>query len=264
VIDRAAAPLRGALVVMLLAAACGPTSSTRPAVAPPGPPTVDPRAVERHARQFDHELATRPAGSQREEIAAGYLLGHLQQAGYGAFLDGVPVADLVRSTNVIAVPPRGGPPSVVVAVPYDTAPGDGAGGEQLGLFLEVARALRVADDNHSIEFAALGAEHATLSGGHLGTRRLTQLLREEHEDPLVIVIGRLSRAAPLGAEGPGAARLAFESTVTNPPRKTIAADAGSAAAIRILADAGFTAAVVGGDPMDVGRALLEFLADQDG
>ncbi len=248
--------------LLALAVSCSPATSSRPEVEPVGPPEVDLRAVARHARQFDHELAGRTAGSQQEEIAAGYILGHLQQAGYVARLDGVPVADLVRSTNVIAVAPSGEDASVLVAVAYDSSKDRPSEGDAVGLFLEVARALRVLDDDHSVEFVALGAEHATVGGGHLGIRRLAQLLEEDGRDPFVVLIGDMAEAAPFSAKGPGAGLFSLVSKPTNPPRKSLPPDAGSLAALAVLEDAGLNAAVVGGDTRDVGRALLGFLLQQ--
>lgn len=264
--------LRGvaAVVVVLLVAAvaCSPSVETRPEIVPQGRPEVDLQAVARHARQFDEELGDRTAGSQQEEITATYILGHLQQAGYVARLDAVPVADLVRSTNVIAVPPSGEDPSVVVAVPYDSS-GDAdetKAGRALGVFLEVARALRVADRNHSVEFVALGAERTALSGGHLGVRRLAQFLREEDQHPFVVLIDYLAPAAPFHTEGPGAGALSSHegdaSVASGSPRKTFPASTDSRAALAILTEAGFEAVVVGGGQENVGRALLGFLLDQ--
>ena len=244
-------------------AACTPAARTRPEVVPTGPAEVDLQTVASHAHQFDEELAHRTAGSQQEEVAAVYILGHLQQAGYVARLDAVPVADLVRSTNVIAVPPSGGDPRVVVAVAYDVGEDGDDGGEEVGLFLELARAMRVADEDHSVEFVALGAQHATISGGHLGVRRLAQLLHEEGQEPFVVVIGRTANGAPFHADGPGEELFSFESAPTNPPRKTVPSDPSSVAAVRVLTEAGLDAAVVGGDAKDIGRAVLGFLLEQD-
>ena len=72
-----------------------------------GPPEVQLDVVEQHAEQFETDVPERPAGSEEEQIAAAYILGTLQQNGYFARLDSVPVADLFRSTNVIAEPEGG-------------------------------------------------------------------------------------------------------------------------------------------------------------
>ena len=171
----------------------------------------------------------------------------------------------MRSTNIVAVPPSGDDASAVVAVPYDTPRGAGDGGEALGLFLELARALRVVEEAHSVEFVALGAEHADVSGGHLGTRRLAQSLREEDQDPLVVLVGEVARGAPFRAAGPGADLLRPYA----PPRSSskrarpVPPDPESMAAVRILTAAGFDAVAVTGDATDLGRTLLAFLAQRD-
>jgi hypothetical protein len=105
----------------------------------------DPRAtLELAGRLDDDELRRRPAGSRPESLAGTYLLGHLHGSGYATVLDPVPVADLVRSTNIVAVAPAGPAPSVVVVTPYDTPEQGALSGGALAVFLEVARALRMA------------------------------------------------------------------------------------------------------------------------
>lgn len=141
--------------------------------------------VEKHAAQFEEEVPVRRAGSQEEAVAGSYILGHLQLAGFAPFLDGVPVRDQVRSTNVVAPPPSGDPPEVVVAVAYDTGSDSGPSGQRIGLFLELARALVVAEPEHRVAFVAMGAE----SVEHRGSRRLAQYLLDEEWDPVVYTIG---------------------------------------------------------------------------
>ncbi len=158
--------------------------------------------VTRHAAQFDlGELESRPAGSQQESSAATYILGHLQRAGYGARLEAVPVENLVNSTDVLAVPPSGGAPATVVTVAYDTAAGSRGFGADIGLFLELARALKVAEPRHDVLFAALGAENTLLGGGSLGSRRLVGLLGEEGADPLILTIENVG-PGPVCIDGP--------------------------------------------------------------
>jgi hypothetical protein len=155
-------------------------------------------AVEKHAEQFDTKLPSRPAGSQQEAVATSYLLGHLQEAGYLVRLDGVPVKDLVRSTNVIASPPSGKNPTIAVLVSYDTAPDGPSDGEVLGLWLELARALNVKDPGHSVEFVALGANHLDAPGAPLGERRLATLYKELGIKPDIIQIPMAADTAPSG------------------------------------------------------------------
>jgi len=223
--------------------------------------------VRRHAEQFDAELRRRLAGSQQEEAAAAYILGHLQRAGYAARLEAVPVADTVNSTDVIAIPPGAEDPDILVAVGYDTGHGSDDDGAAIGLFLELARALARAQPRHSVEFVALGAERSLIDGGLLGSRRLVRLLLDEGQDPLVITIeevggtsGRfaavgnsaealLSRADDLGIEGTADPAIdpAIERDVTG--------------RAEIFDRAGLDQTGVLGAPQAVGRVLFEVLRE---
>jgi hypothetical protein len=222
--------LCGALA--LVATACVSEDPPPPAVTASGPPRVDVVTVQRHAEQFDDDLGSRPAGSQEEFLAATYILGHLQQAGYVPLLDAVPVGNLVRSTNVVAPPPAGRPPAIVVAVAYDAGPNDSSG-DAVGTFLELARALAVREPNHGVEFVALGAERTT--DEHLGARRLAKQLVDDQISPVVITLEIV--------EGESAAMRD--------------APTGS-----VFAAAGFAHRVAIGSVEPLGRMLLDFLADR--
>jgi hypothetical protein len=214
--------------------------------------------VDEHAGQFDDALADRRAGSQQEFAAATYILGHLQTAGYVPLLDPVPVEDTVRSTNVVAPPPLGGPPEVVVAVSYDTGPDAQGTGAAIGLWLELARALYARDQNHAVEFVALGAENTPLNGGNLGSRRLVEFLRDEEMSPLVVLLDGVTGGEVLfGARGESAPelfsaadRVGVEVGSPEPPRPTDG----------VLERAGVRHVSLSGHVEDVGRVLLEFLA----
>lgn len=174
-----------AVLALLAFAACSTSPSQSGAPEPQGPPSVQFDLVDTHGAQFDEDVPVRRAGSQEEAVAGSYILGHLQLAGFAPFLDPVPVRDQVRSTNVVAPPPDGDPPDVVVAVAYDTGAGGQASGRRIGLFLELARALNVAEPSHQVAFVAMGAE----SVEHRGSRRLAQYLIDEGWDPAVYTIG---------------------------------------------------------------------------
>ncbi|MGH2808051.1 MAG: hypothetical protein ACRDKT_12345 [Actinomycetota bacterium] len=177
------------IVFLLLGlVACSSSGEGQPLSEPTGPPSIEPAAVARHAEQFDDDLPQRPAGSQHEFAAASYITAHLQSAGYLVELDAVPVEDLVRSSNVVALPPSGPPPQIVVALGYDTTPKTERIGRAIGTFLELARALRVAVPEHPVQFVALGAEHTALDGGSLGSRRLIRLLQEAEAEPEIVHI----------------------------------------------------------------------------
>lgn len=228
----------------VMTACSGDEEGPAPAIAAGGPPEVRAEVVERHAAQFDRDLESRPAGSQQELSAATYILGHLQRAGYGARLEAVPVENLVSSTDVLAVPPGGAVPATVVAVAYDTAAGTRGFGADIGLFLELARALKVADPEHDVLFAALGAENTALGGGNLGSRRLLGLLDEQGADPLVLTIEGV---------GPGPVCIDGSEPLAGTPGCGAPAPAGP------YAEAGLLHAVASGAPEPLGRALLDLL-----
>ena len=233
---------------VLLLCACASEPAPAPDVAPSGPPRVDLEVVEDHAQQFHEELQDRVAGSQQEQAASVYILGHLQQAGYVVLLDAVPVEDLVRSTNVVARPPGDGDAEIVVVVSYDAS--GGAGEERaVGLFLELARALRVREPEHEVEFVALGAEHASAGGGRLGSRRLAQQLLDEGGDPFIVRIDSVTEEGRVMTRGPGAARIADVAGVEAAPGEGDS----------VFARAGFDHTVVSGPARALGRTLLDFL-----
>jgi hypothetical protein len=197
---------RAALVlVAVLASACTGGAGDAELAKATGPPKVDLEAVARHAEQFDTQIPIRLAGSQEEEIASAYLLAHLQQAGYLVRLDAVPVRDLVNSTNVVAPPPSGADPTVVVAVAYDTARDGSSDGAVLGLWLELARALNVQMPEHTVLFVALGANRTNVVGAPLGERRLARFLADEGWEPSIIQISAELQQTALG--GPAAAAI---------------------------------------------------------
>jgi hypothetical protein len=175
-------------LLLLALVACGSSGDVRPLSSPTGPAEIEDAAVQLHAEQFDDDLPDRPAGSQQEFAAASYITAHLQSAGYLVKLDAVPVEDTVRSSNVVALPPDGDAPELVVAIGYDTTEDVRGFGRGIGVFLELARALRVAVPEHPVEFVALGAEHTNINGGQLGSRRLIRLLRDAEVDPEIVQI----------------------------------------------------------------------------
>lgn len=209
--------------------------------------------MKEHTRQFETEIPVRTAGSQQEQIASSYLIAHLQQAGYQVLLEGVPVADLVRSTDVIALPPAGGGPRVVVAVAYDTPERGSPGGGELGAFLELARALAVAEPGHEVEFAALGAEHATHDGGLLGSRRLAKLLIEDDHRPEVFVLGPMSTGQGFEAAGDRRADLIELGASRGTPSPSA----------RPFEEAGMRVTTLSGDPVAAASALLRLLTAPD-
>ena len=188
-----------ALALAMVLVACAPNDAT-PAVAPsvPDEPTVLLALIEHHAEQFDVDLPERPAGSQEELAAATYITGHLQLAGYAIRLEDVPVGDLVESSNIMALPPKGDP-AIVVAAPYDSD-GKTASGHALGMFLEVARALDKRVPEHDVGFAALGAQ-LTARGATTGLSELRRSLDDEGLDPGIFWVTELP-SGDVKVEGP--------------------------------------------------------------
>ena len=234
------------LVLSLLLGACESeapvdTSST-------GPPVIEVDTVRQHARQFAEDVPVREPGSQEELAASSYILGHLVQAGYVPLLDPVPVEDLVESSNVVALPPVvGGAPSTLVAVSYGSSGRDTSGGEAIGVFLELARALKVVNAEHDVAFVALGAEESPRLGSALGTRRLLQYLEDEGFNPHVIT---LAPGAELAATGSLAKEIVPGSAESpNDPLDDI------------FARSRLQHTTVSGPPDEVGDALLDYLDD---
>ncbi|MDQ4144684.1 MAG: hypothetical protein M3198_13260 [Actinomycetota bacterium] len=250
--------LVGVLVVAVLGTACSGETSQPSEVRPTGPPKIRPAVVSDHAAQLDEELADRPAGSQEEQAASQYVLGHLQLAGYFVELDAVPVENLVESTNLLALPPSGEEPETIVAVAYD-ADEDTASGSTVGAFIELARALYAAAPEHRVEFVALGGE---ATDEHLGSRRLAQQLRDDEASPDVLMLvpapgDRVGFVGSLAADLEDAARDAGIDPGTAPPTGVYGVD--------VFAEAGFDSAVVGGgSAKDLGALLLAYLAPGDG
>lgn len=238
-------------------AACVPTgTSTETPPTPEGAPQISFELVRRHAQQFDVDVPDRPAGSQHETAAASYILGHLQLAGFSPRLDRVPVADTLNSTNVFAYPPNGSEPEYLVAVSYDTpASGLQQQGRELGLFLELARALTVAAPDHRVAFAALGAQNVDSRG----TRRLAQFLLDEDISPSVLLID-------YRYQNEGSAYF-FGSCMGDPNGVMAGSDTLTDGEcfdtnmVTAIVDAGFQLTYMGGDIEDLGQELFDFLLD---
>lgn len=243
------------LAAVLLLVSCTGGDTPAPTASPSGPPSIDLDAVSAHDDQFAEELPERRAGSQEEFAAATYVTAHLQQAGYVVEFDSIPVADTVRSTNVVALPPSTEDPTHLVVVPYD---GSG-GGRAVGIFLELARALRAAVPEHSVEFAALGAEDTNVEGGELGSRRMIKLLQDRDLTPDVLFLTDARPPQDFKAYGPGADEL-----------HRLAYGRGQALTDELLTDpgatafeaAGFETTLVGGTSERVAPVLLRFLANE--
>jgi hypothetical protein len=249
-------------VLLLLTSCVGSRDTPEPAVRSPGLPSIDAQAVEKHSEQFLDDLPTRPPGSQEEFAAATYITGHLQQAGYVVRLDSVPVANAVRSTNVVALPPSGEDPETIVTVSYDTKRGTkDADGSELGAFLELARASRAANERHSVQFVALCAQ----SESALGSKRLARLLLDDELDASVIHIAGPNPRDGLLAGG----EFGNELYMIDCP-SCVHADvvwygvpdpSDPSDPLVPIQEAGFSVTYVGGDGVRVARTLLTWLQE---
>ena len=243
-----------ALLALLALAACTPLETPRPSASPSGPPAIEIDAVHAHSEQFADELPRREAGSQQEFAASTYITAHLQQAGYVVEFDSIPIENTVRTTNIVALPPSTEDPEYLVVVPYD-----GSGGsDAVGVFLELARALRASVPDHSVEFVALGAEKTDLPGAPLGSRRLIQILLDRELEPRVLF---LTDATPpqefkaYGADADDLNSLAYAGTNESLTDELLT-ERGS----DLFEVAGFETTLVAGAAERVGPTLLRFLA----
>lgn len=249
-----------ALIGLVLSAACGGEQVPFEQPEVEGPAEVQIDVARQHAEQFSSDVPTRPAGSGEEQAAAAYILGTLQQNGYFARLDAVPVEDLFRSTNVVAQPAGGAEPAAMVVVPYGTGPGAPDGELALGLFLELARALNVESPGHRVHFVALGAEFTDVEGGHLGSRRLARYLLDEEQMPFIVELGEIKDQAGITAEGDRVEELMAASSDSEPT------PAGGHRGARpdVFGAAGFQRVLVSGGLVSVAPALVTFLSGLDG
>lgn len=249
----------GALLLAVVATAC--TGETQKFETPDvaGPARIQMDVVADHARSFDEEVPQRVAGSQEEQAAAAYLTGTLQQNGYFVRLESVPVADVVRSTNLIAEPAGAPVPQAMVVVPYGTDEGHPSNGLTLGLFLELARALNVEIPEHAVHFVALGAEYADVQGGALGSRRLTRFMLDEGWSPLVIQVLPLEVGESVSVSGDRAQEVVDAMTAITGPFTEFDPGAELRGDPDVFAAAGFEHLLISGDAEKVGEVLLEYL-----
>lgn len=197
-------PMKRLALVLLASsfvACAGAGNQEGPVPAPSGPAEIQYDVVRQHAQQFDVDLPSRLPGSQQELAAATYILGHLQLAGYSPALDAVPVSNQVQSSNVIALPPGGREPEVVVAIGYDaTGRGRHTGGH-LGLLLESARALNVSEPGHLVAFAFIAA----LTKDESGIAKLARFMASRGYEPELLLVRAGTYGAPriVGSCGDG-------------------------------------------------------------
>lgn len=245
-------------LVALIASAC--TREVTPFETPEvsGPSIVRMDVARDHAEQFDRDVPQRPGGSQEEQAAASYLTGTLQQNGYFVRLDAVPVADVVRSTNIIAQPSGAPVPEVVVTLPYDTDEQHQSEGLALGVFLELSRALNVVEPKHAVHFVALGAEYSDEGGGSLGSRRLARFMLDEGWDPLVIQLIDIREGESPAVAGDRADDLVETMTAMTGP--FVEFDRGDIEmSPDVFRSAGFDRMLVTGDPEKLAEVLLDYL-----
>ena len=251
------------VAALVVTGACtGAPEGSPPGDAPDGPAEVQLEAVEEHAAQFDEDLPDRPAGSQQEFAAATYITGHLQRAGYEVRLASVPYKDLVRSTNVVALPPGGEPIEAVVTVLYDTVPSMQPTGRDIGLFLELARAMRVVEPDHQVQFVALGAEVTTENGGALGSKTLAAELTELEAQPPVIGLLEVDSGGfrALGPAGDELNQIALDMDLALARPLSEPLLPAYLRSTQVFVEAGVPYAVAAGGIEEVGRVVLGYLS----
>ena len=249
----------------VVATACPARETDVPVPRPTGAPEVSVDQVAEHASQFDDEIPQRQPGSDEEFAAASYLLGHLQLAGYSTFLDAVPVEDLIRSTNVVAFPPSGADPETLVVVGYGTAGRDAGNGTQVGLFLELARALQIVEPNHAVGFVALGA---AAEGDEVsrGTQRLADFLAERELEPTIVEFWDVPNdEMSFKAYGQAAGELNQAAMRRDPAcrggtRCDITQELVELPDTRFLSERGLSQTVITGTPAEIAAVLLEWLS----
>lgn len=223
-----------------------------------GPARVEMETVLAHAEQFDTEVADRPAGSQNEQIAASYITGTLQQNGYLVRLESVPVGDLVRSSTLIGAPAGATEPDVAVIVPYGSGPGRPGNGIEVGLFIELSRALTVEEPRHTVYFIAVGADFGAPQGEALGSRSLARFMTDQGWNPLVLQLVDVIDGAPLSVSGDRSDELVDAMTAMTGP--FTAYDDGDVEVDQdVFEAAGFDRMLVTGDPEKLGEVLLDYL-----
>ena len=124
----------------------------------------------------------------------------------------------------------------------------------MGTFLELARALNLADPNHRVEFVALGAQ----SFKSRGAVRLVSFLRDRDAAPLIVTLGGSGVGLRFEASGDRAAeviRVAGARAGGDPGGVT----GSPLSQDEVFEDAGLQNMVVLGDPDVVGEVLLEWL-----
>lgn len=245
------------LLALLALISCTAAETPSPTTTPNGPPVIDVDTIETHAQQFGDELSRRPAGSQQEFAAATYITAHLQQAGYVVELDSIPIENTVRSTNVVALPPSTEDPVYLVASAYD---GDGES-RAVGVFLELARALRASVPEHSVEFVALGAEETDRPGTPLGSRRIIKVLQDRELTPRVIFLTNSTPPQDFKAYGADADAL---HTLAYRDGAALTDELMTSPGSMLFEDAGFETTLVAGEPGRIGPVLLRFLAGESG
>ena len=170
---RHAAVLAYVLAIVIVVAACGGATATKPTATASPSPTASPGvAAYEHVKALSGGIGRRPAGSPAEVKARDYIIGQLRSYGYDVSVQEfeVPRKDKppIRSANVIAVKP-GSDRSwrIIVGAHYDSVKvGRGAfdNATGVGVLLEVAQRLAGRETPYTIEFVAFGAEELGYKG----------------------------------------------------------------------------------------------------
>jgi hypothetical protein len=155
--------------VMVPPSALGSPPRIAPQVASPSGDRFSAWRAMQHVRVLAGRIGPRPAGSAAYRRAARYVLQELSSYGYEARRMKFRVSPNVRSSNVLARWPGGGPHTVLIGAHLDTvrrSPGANDNGSGVGTMLELARYFAGRPHAPSVRFVAFGAEEYQPNGKH--------------------------------------------------------------------------------------------------
>jgi aminopeptidase YwaD len=147
-----------------------------------------------HIQALAANIGPRRSGSEAEQAALDYAAGYLESLGYTVEATEVSLRGGGTSHNVTAIK-RGESPSVILVGGHVDSKADSPGGNDnasgVAVVLELARDLRNADTEATIEFVIFGAEEMTDSNAdhhHYGSRQFVDAMTVDQRAALVGMI----------------------------------------------------------------------------
>lgn len=181
--DALAAPIASTAPPAAIGITAAPTQDQPEEKQEPAVPYGQP--ARRWLEEIVGQFGARPAGSQTERKAAGYIAGQLEEMGY--FVEVQPFTfdedggETIQSANIIAVKQGLSEREIIVGAHYDSGDeGDGADDNASGVavLLETARRIIDLETPHTIRFIAFGAEENGLIGSNDYVRSLPKMALE--------------------------------------------------------------------------------------